>query len=280
MTTARQWLRHAKAALDAADVESARLDAELLLMHAWQVDRTQLITRNTDPLPDAVVDAAEQLLARRCRREPLAYLVGSREFWSRDFEVGPDVLIPRPETEHLIEAVLARFPDRQQPWRFADIGTGSGCLAVTLACEYPAARIAATDISAPALAVARRNAARHGVEARIAWHQGHLYDALPPDTMPFDAIVSNPPYVSRHEYQDLAPELRFEPAGALTDEADGLSLLSALLAGAPAHLAPAGYLMVETGPCGLPAPVPAMSLEQEIRDLAGLLRGGIYRHMP
>ncbi|HXH65495.1 MAG TPA: methyltransferase, partial [Mariprofundaceae bacterium] len=146
------------------------------------------------------------------------------------------------------------------------------------ACEYPAAGVTATDISGPALTVARRNAARHGVSARIDWHQGHLYEALPPHTPPFDAIVSNPPYVSRDEFHNLAPELRYEPAGALTDEADGLSHLTALLCGAQALLVPGGYLVVETGPCGLPAPIPAMAFEAEIRDLAGLLRGGVYMH--
>jgi release factor glutamine methyltransferase len=280
MTTAGQWLRHAAAALNAAGVESARLDAELLLMHAWHVDRVRLITGNRGELPIEIRDAAEQLLQRRCRREPLAYLVGSKEFWSREFEVGPDVLIPRPETEHLVEAVLARFPDRQHPWRFADIGTGSGCLAVTLACEYPASQVVATDISEYALAVARRNAARHGVAARISWHHGHLYEALPAGTTPFDAIVSNPPYVSREEFQRLSPESGFEPAAALTDETDGLSILRALLAGAAERLVPGGYLVVETGLCGLPAAIPAMILEEKIRDLAGQLRGGIYGRAP
>jgi release factor glutamine methyltransferase len=280
MTTAGQWLRHAAAALKTAGVESTRLDAELLLMHAWHVDRVHLITGNRDELPAKVQEAAELLLQRRCRREPLAYLVGNKEFWSREFEVDPDVLIPRPETEHLIEAILARFPDRQHPWRFADIGTGSGCLAVTLACEYPASQVIATDISEPALAVARRNAMRHGVAARMSWHHGHLYEALPPGTAPFDAIVSNPPYVSHEEFKRLPPELHFEPAAALTDEADGLSILRTLVAGAARRLVPGGCLVVETGPCGLPPAIPSMILEEKIRDLAGQLRGGIYGRAP
>lgn len=280
MITAGQWLRHARTVLADARVESPRLDAELLLMHAWNVDRTRLITRNADALPDEVEAAAGRLLARRCQREPLAYLVGNKEFWSRDFEVAPGVLIPRPETEHLVEAVLARFSDHGRPWHFADIGTGSGCLAVTLACEYPAASVAATDISDSALAVARRNAARHGVVEHMHWYRGHLFEALPPGTALFDAIVSNPPYVSRDEFRNLDPELGFEPAEALTDGADGLSILRALVAGAPDWLAPGGYLVVETGPCGLPEPVPVMIFEEEIRDLAGRLRGGIYRRAP
>jgi|GEM_PF-6142376 len=128
MITAGQWLRHARKALAAAGVESSRLDAELLLMHAWDVDRTSLITHSMDALPDEVEVAVERLLERRCQREPLAYLVGNKEFWSREFEVGPGVLIPRPETEHLVESVLARFSDHGRPWRFADIGTDSALL--------------------------------------------------------------------------------------------------------------------------------------------------------
>ncbi len=277
MSTAGQWLRHAATRLSDAGIDSARLDAELLLMHAWHCERVHLIAHSYDELPADVLAEAERLLRRRRAREPLAYLTGSREFWSRDFAVGPDVLIPRPETEHLVEAVLARFPRSDVPWRFADIGTGSGCLAVTLACEYPAARVEATDISESALALARRNAGRHGAGQRIGWHLGDLYAALPEDMAPFDAIVSNPPYVSLAEYRELAPELGFEPRGALTDDADGLSLLSLLVAGAADRLAPGGYLIVETGPCGLPQAVAPMRLEAEITDLAGRLRGGIYR---
>ena len=280
MITASQWLRHARTSLTAAGVESPRLDAELLLMHAWDVDRPHLITHNTDALPDEVEMAAARLLARRCQREPLAYLVGNKEFWSREFEVGPGVLIPRPETEHLVESVLVRFSDHGRPWRFADIGTGSGCLAVTLACEYPVASVTATDISEPALVVARRNAARHGVAERMRWHRGHLFEALPPGTAPFDAIVSNPPYVSLDEFRNLDPELGFEPAEALTDGADGLSILRALLADAADWLTAGGYLVMETGPCGLPPPTMSMAFEREIRDLAGRLRGGIYRRAP
>jgi len=151
---------------------------------------------------------------------------------------------------------------------------------VTLACEYSTASVTATDISEPALAVSRRNAARHGVAERMHWYRGHLYEALPPGTAPFDAIVSNPPYVSLDESRNLEPELGFEPAEALTDGADGLSLLTALLAGAADWLTAGGYLIIETGPCGLPKPVPAMIFETEIRDLAGRLRGGIYRRAP
>lgn len=277
MSTVGDWLHRAAASLDAAGIDSARLDAELILMHAWGCDRIRLITASRDPLPAEVLETAGRLLARRRAREPLAYLTGVREFWSREFAVGPEVLIPRPETEHLIEAVLARFPERETPWRFADIGTGSGCLAVTLACEYPATFVAATDLSEAALVRAHGNAERHGVTARMSWHAGDLYEALPGDAAAFDAIVSNPPYVSLAEYRELAPELGFEPRGALTDEADGLALLRRLVAGAAQRLVPGGYLIVETGPCGLPQATAPMVLEAEIVDLAGHVRGGVYR---
>ncbi len=275
MKTASQWLRDAARRLKAAGIETARLDAELLLMHAWGCSRVQLIQRSQDALPDAVATEAGRLLARRLQREPLAYITGEREFWSRSFRVGPDALIPRPETEHLIEAVLERFPDRDRPWRFCDIGTGSGCIAVTLACEYPQANVVATDISAPALALARQNAERHQVLHRIDFLEGDLLQPL--GKRRFDAIVSNPPYVALQEMDALDAELAFEPRQALTDEADGLRLLKALVSDAPDHLKSGGWLIVETGPCGLPPETGIMKLETTLTDLAGRLRGGVYR---
>jgi len=273
--TAAQWLRDAARRLKAAGIETARLDAELLLMHAWGCSRVQLIQRSQDALPDDVKTEAGRLLARRLEREPLAYITGEREFWSRSFRVGRDALIPRPETEHLIEAVLERFPDRDRPWRFCDIGTGSGCIAVTLACEYPQANVVATDISAPALALARQNAERHQVLHRIDFLEGDLLQPL--GKRRFDAIVSNPPYVAAEEMLILEPELSHEPRTALTDEADGLRLLKALVSDAPDHLKSGGWLIVETGPCGLPPETGTMALETTLTDLAGRLRGGVYR---
>ena len=273
----RDLLKAAAERLAEAGCDAPRLDAELLLMHAWGIERTALIIRASDEVPAEVAKQFEELLARRAKREPLAHIVGEKEFWSRPFRVSPDVLVPRPETEHLIEALIAHFPDRQGEYRFLDIGTGSGCIAITLACEYPNAHIVATDISEAALAVATANAEHHGVAERITFRHGDMLQALDEDDGPFDAILSNPPYVTSHEMDDLEPELAFEPRDALTDEADGLSYLSLILNEGGKHLKTGGLIIVETGPCGLPTTPPALNQLRQIYDLAGHLRGGIYR---
>jgi release factor glutamine methyltransferase len=273
----RELLQQATAALKQAGCDTPRLDVECLLMHTWQANRTDLIVRADAAVPESVAAAFNALLQRRIRRQPLAYILGEKEFWSRSFQVTPDVLIPRPETEHLIEAVIEHFPDRNRSYHFCDIGTGSGCIAVTLACEFPNAAIIATDISDAALAIARRNAENHGVGARITLRQGDMLAALRQSDGPFDAIVSNPPYVARHEMDGLEQELALEPRCALTDEQDGLRYLSIILRDAPAWLFAAGYIILETGLCGLPDTPENMIFEETIHDLAGHLRGGIYR---
>ncbi len=279
--TIRELLRRARLRLEQAGCDAPRLDAELLLMHAGRYSRIDLIVRADENVPATLTADFDALLVRRCRREPLAYILGEKEFWSRRFRVTPDVLIPRPETEHLIEAVLARFPERSRAYRFCDIGTGSGCIAVTLACEYPQAQVIATDISEPALNVARDNAAAHNVSGRMTFRHGDLLAALQAQDGPFDAIISNPPYVAEQEMAELAPELALEPRHALTDNGDGLRLLHTLLQEAPAQLRGGGYIILETGLCGLPdTPAPdaptKLCFEQPIHDLAGLLRGGVY----
>ncbi|MGZ5073850.1 MAG: peptide chain release factor N(5)-glutamine methyltransferase [Usitatibacter sp.] len=181
------------------------------------------------------------LIDRRTAGEPVAYLLGVREFYGRDFAVGPAVLIPRPETETLVEAALARLaPDGA----CVDLGTGSGAIAVTLACERPGAKVAATDASAAALAVANENAAAH--HRQIELLQGSWYEPL--EARRFDLIVSNPPYVAAGDAHLGEGDLRFEPAQALTDGSrDGLDSIRAIVAGAPDHLAPGGWLLVEHG---------------------------------
>jgi len=248
-------------------------------MHAWRIDRPQLIIRMHQSPPEAVASTFRTMIGRREEREPAAYIIGEREFWSRTFRVSPAVLIPRPETEHLIEATLGLFPDRDHHYRFCDIGTGSGCIAVTLACEFPQSRVVMTDLSEAALAVARENAERHGVTPRIEARAGDLLSPLPREAA-FDLIISNPPYVSREEIDTLAPELGFEPRGALTDEANGQRYLRTLVEGASRHLRPGGFLIVETGLCGLPTAPPTMQLREQIFDLATQLRGGIYQYRP
>ncbi|MDQ6972923.1 MAG: peptide chain release factor N(5)-glutamine methyltransferase [Mariprofundaceae bacterium] len=272
----RELLASASHCLQQAGCDTPRLDAELLLCHILGKGRSWLIAHADDALDAASIHAFNSLLKRRIQREPVAYIIEEKEFWSRSFHITPQVLIPRPETEHLIEAVLTHFPDQQAAYNFCDIGTGSGIIAITLACEYPQAHIIATDISHEALDIARGNAQRHQVSARIHILQGDLLGALEADAQRFDAIVSNPPYVAQHEMDVLEAELDFEPRGALTDESDGLRHLTKLVSGAPAHLKKNGLLIVETGLCGLPAGTGGMPLKKHISDLAGKLRGGIY----
>lgn len=273
----RELLRRAAARLQDAACDAPRLDAELLLMSAWSAGRTELIIRALDEVPQSIVEHFENMLSRREKREPLAYITGEKEFWSRPFHVTSDVLIPRPETEHLIEAVIESFPDQQGHYHFCDIGTGSGCIAITLACEYPNALVTATDISTAALKIAQHNAVALGVSQRLTWRSGDMLNALSGEDRPYNAMLSNPPYVALHEMAELESELDHEPEGALTDGGDGLSFLATILNEAPARLKKHGVIIVETGTCGLPQTPERLVLDKSIYDLAGLLRGARYR---
>ena len=272
---ARALLQRAAAEMMAAGCEGARREAEYLLCASWAISPASLIINMVDEVPEAVPSSFEKMLPRRCQREPLAYILGSKEFWSLDFIVSPEVLIPRPEPEHAIEQVLQYYPNQQWNYLFADSGTGSGCIAVALATEYPNARVVACDISDKALAVAQQNAAKHGVLSRMSFAQGDLYQALP-FASKFDAIVSNPPYVSQSEMLDIEPELGFEPRFALTDEASGLTLLDKLLQDAALHLAAGGMLVVESGLCGMPEASYPLSKLADYTDLAGNFRGSVF----
>lgn len=225
------------------------LEARILLMHVLGWRRTELITRGDETLDAPRVDAYRALEARRVQGEPIAQLVGAREFYGLDFDVTPDVLIPRPDTELLVETALTALEGIAQP-RVLDLGTGSGAIAVALASARPDARVWAVDRSAAALDVASRNAAKL-LDARrpggpLAFVAGSWYDTLDP-ALRFEAIVSNPPYIASGDPHLEQGDLRFEPRGALTDEADGLTALRAIVAGAPARLAPAGVLWMEHG---------------------------------
>jgi len=225
------------------------LEARVLLAHVLGWRRTELITRGDAPLAAASVARFRALEARRVRGEPVAQLVGSREFFGLDFDVTPDVLIPRPETELLVETALDALAGVARP-RVLDLGTGSGAIAVAIASARPDASVWAVDRSAAALAVAARNAARLLDAARPGgaptWIEGDWYDALDP-SLRFHAIVSNPPYIASGDPHLTSGDLRFEPRGALTDEADGLAALRAIVAGAPDRLAPGGVLWMEHG---------------------------------
>ena len=239
--TLREHLTAGKARLVAAGIETseAARDALLLAMHATSWSRASIHARDTDPPPAGFSDAYAALVDRRTRREPMAYITGVQEFWNRDFAVSPAVLIPRPETELIIEAALSCVFGSA-----ADIGTGSGCLAVTLAAEAQRARFVATDTSPAALGVARANAGRHNVADRIEFRETRYLDGV---AGRFDLIVANPPYVTDAEYESLAPEVHREPPNALASGPEGLDDIRGVLAAAETHLAPGGRLLLEIG---------------------------------
>jgi release factor glutamine methyltransferase len=271
VAVARQQLRAAGLAGEEAD-----LDARLLAQHVLGWDAARFFASAHDPAPPGFSEEYQRLLARRVAREPFAYLVGHRDFWNLTFEVSPAVLIPRPETELVIETALERFPDRGAPIDVADVGTGSGCLAVSLACERAAAAVTATDISADALAVAARNAQQHQVADRVRVTRTSLLTDVPG---PFDLIVANPPYVPDEERRLLAPEVAgFEPPVALFGGADGLDVIRGLLEQAATRLRPGGVLIFEIG-AGQSDPVTdlisasvRLKMSEIRRDLQGIPR--------
>lgn len=213
------------------------------MMHVTGLTRTALITRAHDPLAAAHEQQLEQLLDRRARGEPVAYLTGRREFWSLELTVTPDVLIPRPETELLVEQALARIP-LDAAWTIADLGTGSGAVALALARERPRCTIIATDASTAALAVARRNAQQLGI-GNVEFRHG---DWLAPLAgLSFDLIVSNPPYIPDNDPHLSQGDVRFEPRAALTAGADGLDAIRIIATDARRHLRRDGLLLLEHG---------------------------------
>ncbi|WP_243438253.1 peptide chain release factor N(5)-glutamine methyltransferase [Fundidesulfovibrio soli] len=233
------------------NVDSPRLSAQLILGKGLGVDRMGLFLNLDRPMLPAELDALRPLVARRGRGEPVAYITGEREFFSMAFAVDSNVLIPRPETEQIVEEALRAFP-RETELVFADLGCGSGCLAVTLAAQFTASRGVALDVSPGALAVARANAARHNVEGRLEFVQGTFAD-LPAQPCGYTLVVSNPPYVSEAEYGELSPEVAaFEPRGALVPDtgapgANGLEAYPEVARVARERLAPGGVLILEIG---------------------------------
>lgn len=252
------------------------VDGQALLAHALGRDRAWLIAHAGDVLPSEDADRFFALARRRREGEPVAYLTGWREFWGLRLAVDPSVLIPRPETETLVEMALARLSSDRVP-SVLDLGTGSGAIALAVAHERPLARVVASDRSQAALEVARANAQRLGI-ANIAFVSGDWYDALPPRTATrFDLIASNPPYVAAGDVHLREGDLRFEPIGALAAGADGLDALRVIVAGAPARLAMGGWLVVEHG-YDQSDPVQRLFAEAGLadiasaRDLAGIPR--------
>lgn len=243
--TRREWKIRATTRL--AGTESPAVVAVLLLCHALGVDKVALVAHGEEEVPPAAEAVLEEMVERRLAGEPVAYILGHREFYGREFQVNASTLIPRPETEHLVEAALAFFQSRSDV-RFLDLGTGSGCIAVTLAAERPAWTGTAVDISSEALTVAGRNAEAHGVSDALTFLQADFTEALPFARSSFDLVVSNPPYISEEEYAGLDPGVRnFEPRSALVPGPEGLEHPRAVEAAARALLKEGGLLLMEHG---------------------------------
>jgi release factor glutamine methyltransferase len=282
----RAALKEAMSRLRAANVPSHTLAAELLLMHTLECDRTWLYTHPEAALDPAAAEKFFALVARRAAGEPTQYLTGKQEFWGLEFEVTSAVLIPRPETEHVVEVALERLGPRgikinlatgapSPPLRVADVGTGSGCLAVALAHELPHAEIFATDISAAALEIARRNATRHNVAGRIHFLRTNLLEEFfhesritKNESRPFDLIVSNPPYVARNEANQLPREVRdHEPASALFGGPTGVEIYARLIEQSAALLRDGGNLVLELGYNSLDRVRAILAANPQWRDL-------------
>lgn len=220
----------------------SRIEARALAVHAWQIDAAWLIAHDTDPLTDAQIATFQTLLSRRLEGIPIAYLLGSREFYGRLFQVTPDALIPRPETELLVELALARIPP-DRPMDVLDLGTGSGCIAITVALERPLAHVTAVERSPAALVLARRNA--DSLNAHVDFLTSDWFAALAKRR--FDLIVGNPPYIAAADPHLTRGDVRFEPKSALAAGTDGLDDLRQLTRTAGDHLKPGGMLLLEHG---------------------------------
>ncbi len=280
--TVRSILAKTNAYFEEKGVDSPKLSAQLLLAHVLKVERLELFLDPLRPLLDAELDVLRPLVARRGKGEPVAYLLGEREFYGRSFIVSEAVLVPRPETEHLIEEALKRI-ESNIPCRFADLGTGSGILAVTAALEYPSSSGVAIDISKEALAVARKNAQQHGVESRLQFMAGDFSD-LKSRFDNFDIVFTNPPYIGEAVMPTLSIEVTaFEPRHALVGGVTGIETPLRVIGEAEKLLSPGGWLFLEMGMDqgkGIASYLSANSAFDSVeivRDLAGLDRVAIAR---
>lgn len=275
--TVGEALAHAATRLASAGVPEPDLDAERLLRHVLGWDRARLLVESGTSVPAALVSGFDSLVAERAARRPLQHLLGTQAFWRHEFLVTPDVLIPRPETELVVERALALLAGRDRP-RLADVGTGSGCIALSLAAEREDAEVHAVDLSPAALVVARANAVRLGLQARVEFHEGDLLQPLAHLGPVFDLVASNPPYVAPEDLPKLQPEVRdHEPRLALHAAEGRLSLYRRLCRQARAVLRPDGHLVVEMGH-GMEDEVRAacadagLTVREVVPDLQGIAR--------
>jgi release factor glutamine methyltransferase len=251
--TIQQLLKVTTDYLTQKGIESPRLSAEVLLAHQLNLSRVKLYLDFDKPLGEEEVAGFRNLVKRRLRREPLQYITGRQEFWSLDFQVGPQVLIPRPETEVLVEQVVRlfkeeRLPEKDRP-KILDFGTGCGAVAVALAREIEGASLWASDLSEDALEVARLNAETHGVARRIVFKRGDLWEPIRGEALRFDVIVSNPPYVDSGTMDTLPCEVRdYEPRAALDGQEGGMFFIEKIISGAGDYLNPGGWVLIEMDP--------------------------------
>jgi release factor glutamine methyltransferase len=277
--TLKQAFDSALKDLEEADTPSPRLSAELLLMFTLGCDRAYLFAHPGRELSDDEAERYDDAIARRCHGEPAQYITGHQEFYGRDFLVSPAVLIPRPETEHLIEAVLdLTSPSRETAWNVLDVGTGSGCIAITLAKELPHSRLMAVDISPAALEIAQANAAR--LEANVEFRHGDLLSTIEPGRL-FDVIVSNPPYVGECEADKVQRQVKdFEPHVAVFGGERGMDIIERLVPQVWAHLKPGAWFLMEIG-YSISEPVHAVMREwadfRVVPDLQGIPRVVVAR---
>ncbi|RPI73775.1 MAG: peptide chain release factor N(5)-glutamine methyltransferase, partial [Desulfobacteraceae bacterium] len=264
-------------------IESSRLCAEILLAHQLQTNRLKLYLEFERPLQEEEIEGYRALIVRRVNREPVQYITGHQEFWSMDLRVNPSVLIPRPETEVLVEQAIYLIQNEKIPvketYHLLDLGTGSGALALALAKELEKARVWATDISGTALETARANARQLGLENRIEFREGDLWEPVQKEQIGFDLIVSNPPYIAEEQYAGLAPEVKdHEPGIALNGGAGGMCYLEKIAARASEFLNPEAWLLLEMDPAQTG---PVMDLLQAggrfesprcVKDYSGQLR--------
>ncbi len=267
--------------LEAAGVDSARLDARLLVGAATGETTAGLIARPERRLSLQEAHRLSAMVARRCAREPMAHILGVREFWSLDFEVSASVLTPRPDSETIIEAACEYMPARDRQYRILDLGTGSGCLLLALLHEFPAASGVGVDISPAAIALARRNAEKLGLGARAEFIAGDWSEPL---AGRFDVVISNPPYIASGDIEGLEPEVaHYEPRGALDGGQDGLDAYRALLPLAVQVLAPGGLVLFEMG-AGQDQAIDSLAAAEGFKtaglraDITGVPRVAILRH--
>ncbi len=277
MATVREALRRGGRRLEQAGILNGSWDAELLLRHVTGWDRARLLAAQEEPVPGQALDRFEQLVAARAERRPLQHLVGGVSFWRQELLVDARVLIPRPDTEILVERALAELKGLERPV-VVDVGTGSGCIAIALAAERPDAEVHAVDIPADALDVARENARRNGLQGRIRFHEGDQLEPLRGLFGRLDALVSNPPYVDPAEEPTLAPEVAVhEPRVALFDRDGQYGAYARLAPQARQALRPGGWLLVEIG-AGMQGHVEellrgaGLELREASRDLNGIVR--------